>query len=131
MKELLSCLQKRDLLNQPVAAVESLTDWGEFYLETDLVHDAVDFFEKAGVQEPLRKLLELAREEGDVFLMRRVYAILGQEPTAREWLAVANQAERLGKFLFALKGYALAGATDKVDQLQQSLSAKPATAVPS
>jgi hypothetical protein len=129
MKELLSCLQKRDLLNQPVAAVESLTDWGELYLEVGLVHDAVDFFEKAGVQEPLRKLLELAREQGDVFLLRRVHAILGREPTAGEWLAVADQAERLGKLLFALKGYALAGATDKVDQLQQSLSAKPTATV--
>ena len=129
MKALLSCLQKRDLLNQPAAAVESLTDWGELYLETGLVHDAVDFFEKAGVQEPLRELLELAREEGDVFLMRRLSAILGREPGADEWLAAANQAESLGKFLFALKGYALAGATEKADQLKQGLIAKPTATV--
>jgi hypothetical protein len=129
MKELLSCLDKRDLLNKPSASVESLVDWGQGYLEAGFVYDAVDFFEKAGAQEPLRKLLELAQVEGDVFLLRRIHAILGQEPPTAVSLAVAEQAESLGKTLFAIKAYAHAGAADKAIQLQALLNAKPTTEV--
>jgi hypothetical protein len=116
---LLSCLEKRDLLNQPAASVDSLMAWGDRFLEAGCVHDAVDFYAKAGAQEALVRLLALAREEGDVFLLRRICALLGREPTAEEWLAAAEQAERLGKDLFAAKGYQAAGAQDRSDALRE------------
>jgi hypothetical protein len=125
MNALLSCLERRELLNKPVASVESLVAWGRSYLEAGFVYDAVDLFEKAGVQEPLRELLELAQVEGDAFLLRRICAILGEQPPATVSMAVAEQAEKLGKTLFAIKAYTQAGATDRATQLQALLNAKP------
>ncbi len=119
---LLTCFAKRDLLNQPAASVDTLMEWGDRYLEAGLVHDAVDLYEKAGAGEALTRLLEMARDDGDVFLLGRLVAILGRQPTAEEWLAVAEQAERLGKHAFAMKGYQEAGAQDRSDALRERIS---------
>lgn len=100
-KRELSCLIKRDLLNQPVASVENLLSWGQQYEEQGLLHDAVEFYEKAQAKEALLRLLEVAREEGDTFLFKRVNRILKREPTREEWLSLAKQAEQSGKEAFA------------------------------
>ena len=71
-KRELSCLIKRDLLNQPVASVENLLSWGQQYEEYGLLHDAVEFYEKAQAKEALFRLLEVAQEEGDTFLFLRL-----------------------------------------------------------
>ena len=115
---LLSCLEKRDLLNQPAASVDTLMQWGDRFLEAGFVYDAVNFYEKAGAKEALMRLLEMSRNDGDVFLLRRLCALLGREPSADEWLAVAEQAERQGKDQFAWKGYLGAGDQDRSDEVQ-------------
>jgi hypothetical protein len=115
---LLSCLEKRDLLNQPAASVDTLMQWGDRFLEAGFVYDAVNFYEKAGAKEALMRLLEMARNDGDVFLLRRLCALLGREPSADEWLAVAEQAERQGKDQFAWKGYLGAGDQGRSDEVQ-------------
>ena len=115
---LLSCLEKRDLLNQPAASVDTLMQWGDRFLEAGFVYDAVNFYEKAGAKEALMRLLELARNDGDAFLLRRLCALLGREPSADEWLAVAEQAERQGKDQFAWKGYLGAGDQGRSDEVQ-------------
>lgn len=115
---LLSCLEKRDLLNQPAASVDALVGWGDRSLRAGLIHDALDFYEKAGAPEALSRLLEIAESEGDAFLLRRVCSILGREPTTEQWLAVAEQAERLGKERFACKGYEAGGAQERCETLR-------------
>ena len=118
--DFLNCLEKRDLLNQPAASVDALVEWGDRYLDAGSVHDALGFYEKAGALEALGPLLELAKSEGDAFLLRRVCAVLGREPTSEEWLAVAEQAERLHKKNFACKAYEAAGAQDRCEALRPS-----------
>jgi hypothetical protein len=118
--DLLSCLEKRDLLNQPAASVDALVEWGDRYLDAGFVHDALGFYEKAGALEALPPLLEVAKSEGDAFLLRRVCAVLGREPIHEEWLAVAEKAERLQKQHFACKAYEAAGAEDRCEALRSS-----------
>jgi hypothetical protein len=117
--KLLSCLEKRDLLNLPAASVDTLMEWGDRYLEAGFVHDAVDFYEKAGAKEAVTRLLETAEDDGDVFLLRRLCSLLEREPTSEEWLTAAEQAERLGKDHFAWKGYQRAGAQDRSDAVRE------------
>lgn len=119
---LLSCLEKRDLLNQPAASVDTLMQWGDRFLEAGFVYDAVNFYEKAGAKEALTRLLEMAGNDGDAFLLRRLCALLGREPNADEWLAVAEQAERQGKDHFAWKGYLGAGDQDRSDKVRARIS---------
>jgi len=65
--ELLGCLEKRDLLNESVVSVDKLLEWGRRYEEAGFVYDAVDFYEKAGAGDELKRLLAAAKEEGTCF----------------------------------------------------------------
>lgn len=97
----MTCLEKRELLNRSVVSLDVLKARGEHYEELNLVHDAVDLYEKAGANDALRKLLNVAVEEGDTFLFRRLCRILKYQPGEEEWLSLARQADALGKQAFA------------------------------
>jgi hypothetical protein len=115
-KDSLSCLEKRDLLNQPAASIETLSSWGGKYEEAGSVFDALDFYAKANNREALERLLKLASDEGDVFLFKQVCRVLKYEPGAEEWLAVAKKAEELGKLAFAAQAYRLGGHEETAEQ---------------
>jgi hypothetical protein len=112
----LSCLDKRDLLNETAVSVETLLSWGQHYEEVGSLYDAVDFYEKAGAKEALSELLSKAQDAGNVFLFRRLCRILGHEPDRDAWLALAHRAEELGKLTFAAEAYRLGGVIDSSDQ---------------
>jgi len=104
-KESLSCLAKRDLLNQSAVSVENLLSWGNHYEQLALLHDAVNFYEKAKATDALGRLLKIVQEEGDTFLYKRINRILLREPDRQEWLTLASQAEQLGKLAFAAEAF--------------------------
>jgi hypothetical protein len=111
---LLGCLEKREILNQPAVSVESLTRWGHLFCEADLFHDAMDFFEKAGAQEPLRNLLTLAREEGNLFLFKRACKALKLDPEVDQWLDLATNAKDRGLLLYAAEALRMAGVDNEM-----------------
>jgi hypothetical protein len=105
----LNCLEKRDLLNQHAASVETLVRWGGTFEEAELFHDAIDFYEKAGAREPLKRLMDRALEEGDLFLLKRACRALKMEPDPDQWRVLGEQAKSHGKLLFAAEAYRHAG----------------------
>jgi hypothetical protein len=105
----LSCLEKRDLLNDAAVPLESVLSWGRHYEEAGSLYEAVDFYEKAGAREALERILAKARDAGNLFLFRRICRFLGHQSGAEEWLALANRAEQLGKRAFAAEAYRLGG----------------------
>ena len=100
-RDLLSCLEKRDLLNQSPVSVSKLMEWGKDYEEAGFPHDAADFYERAGGSEALERLLDLAVSEGDAFLFGRTLKALGREAAKEQWAAVAKRAGELGKLTLA------------------------------
>lgn len=112
----LSCLEKREMLNEQAASAEVLLSWGEHYEEVGSLHDAVDFYEKAGAKEALSRILDRARADGNVFLFRRIVRLLGLEPGPEEWAVLAGRAEELGKLTFAAEGKRLGGLTAALDE---------------
>jgi len=105
----LSCLAKRDLLNEQSASADVLLSWAQHFVERELLPDAVDFYEKAGAKDQLHELLKVAVEEGDAFLFKRINRCLGRGPEQQEWLLLASNAQRLGKDAFALEALRQAG----------------------
>lgn len=105
----LSCLEKRDLLNEAAVSLESVLSWGQHYEEVGSLYEAVDFYEKAGEREALVRILGKARDVGNLFLFHRICRILGHQPGSEEWLALASRAEQLGKLTFAAEAYRLGG----------------------
>ncbi|GLI34090.1 MAG: hypothetical protein GX433_18505 [Deltaproteobacteria bacterium] len=111
-RDILGCLEKRDLLNQNAVSVENLLFWGKRYEEAGLLSDAVDFYEKAKATDALNRLLENAKEEGDFFLFNRLSRILNFEGTSDDWMYLARQAEKAGKFTFAAQAALRADSRD-------------------
>lgn len=108
-RNLLNCLEKRDLLNQSAVSLETLKQWGEHFEENGMLHDAVDFYHKAHATEALGRILRAAADDGDAFLFNKVSRILKVEPTEEEWIRLAERAKEFGKVAFALQGYQRAG----------------------
>jgi len=119
MKKLgiLPYLKKRDILNDPEADSQRLKKLGDTYISLDLLHDALDFYEKAKDLSGIETIFEKALEEGDFFLVKQTTKILGKSLSNEEWLKLAKNAEEKGKFFFALEAYREAGAQDEVGRL--------------
>ncbi|MEJ5364515.1 MAG: hypothetical protein WHS86_05400 [Desulfosoma sp.] len=97
----LSCLEKRELLNRTAVSVDELRARAKALEEAGLIHDAVDFYEKAQAWSEIERLIPLAVEEGDAFLFARLFRVLKKDPSPEQWRALAARAEALGKRLYA------------------------------
>lgn len=89
-------LKRRHLVEETLPAPRALAI-AEAYLAEDRVFDALAFLHKAGAPDRLRALQADAVARGDLFLVREVAALLGEEPAAATWLAVAEAAAAAGK----------------------------------
>ncbi|MEZ4814928.1 MAG: hypothetical protein R3A80_06960 [Bdellovibrionota bacterium] len=82
--------------------------------------DAIDFL----TTEPdeLAKIKNAAIEEGNIFLLTKLFRVLGQE-NDDEVLRASMKAEELGKIRYAIKGYEKLGKTEKADSLKELIAA--------
>ena len=110
-------LKKRDLLNNPELPQAEAKKWADACLDAGLIHDAFEFYKKAGNMEGLEKILKFAEEEGDFFLVDCALKALNRSYTTGEWLKLAQKAEKLNKYLFASQAYKMAGKDDEVARL--------------
>jgi hypothetical protein len=108
-KNLLSSLEKRDLLNQSAVSADQLQMWGSRYEEEGFVNDAIDFYERADFKSGLENLISRAMEDGDAFLFGRILKALGREAEPLQWIALAKKATELGKTAFAREAYKKSG----------------------
>ncbi len=106
---LLSCLEKNELLNQKAVSIDKLLDWGKRHEESGLINDAIDFYERAGAPERLEAMLEIVRDEGDAFLYGRILRSLGRDAPAADWIAVGEKARELGKEAYAREAFKRGG----------------------
>jgi hypothetical protein len=97
----LDSINRRRLLNDGSPDPVKLGSLAREFAEQGFLSDAVDFLEKAKDTESLTALLDTAVSEGDLFLVRRILRILGRKPDKDLLLSVAENADRLGKALFA------------------------------
>ncbi len=106
---LLTCLEKRDMLNRSAVSVDQLLKWGRLYEEGGLINDAIDFYEKASSSEALENLLSLSLREGDAFNYARIMKALGRQAPADEWISLGKRAAELGKDAFAREAFKKGG----------------------
>lgn len=122
-KEFLSCLEKRELLNQSATSVDSLARWGRQFEDQGSVFDAVDFYAKANDREALDRLMKRAAGEGDVFLFKQVCRALKYEPGREEWIEIAKKAEEAGKLSLAAQAYRMGGEEEALEKDAPSATA--------
>lgn len=100
-EDALGCLEKRDLLNQPAASVDALKPWADRFFNMGHWSDAIDFYSKINGLDALEKILQVALDEGDLFLYNRVVRVLGIKARREDLVKLAENAEALGKNRFA------------------------------
>jgi hypothetical protein len=89
-------LSRRYLLESELdpAKARALAD---AYLEAGREIEAIEFFARAGAEEPLRALQGAAIGRGDVFLMKMASAALDEEPTSETWQTLQRAATAAGR----------------------------------
>ncbi len=108
-QNLLTCLEKRDILNRAAVPVDRLAEWGRLYEEEGQINDAIDFYAKAGATDALEKLLSPVHQDGDVFAYGRIVKAIGREVPAEDWVSLGKRAAELGKDAFAREAFKRGG----------------------
>lgn len=88
-------LKRRHLVERHLAPPQALAI-AEAYLEAERYVEAADFLRKAEAGERLAELRAQAIEGGDLFLLRRVAAAMGEAPSRDEFRRVAERARAEG-----------------------------------
>ena len=112
--------QKQKLLYSEDTPKTKLNELGERFFQAAWLVDAMDCWDRCGNKEGLEKIRQLAKTEGDAFILQRCLRLLDAQATEEEWNELATHAKKLGKLQFAREGFRLAGnrkALDEIDQL--------------
>jgi hypothetical protein len=100
-------LKRRHLLEENLTPAKARAI-AEGYLAENRPFDALAFLAKAGDTDRLRALAGEAAAQGDVFLVREIGTLVGEEPDAGEWREVARAASAAGKERYATEADRLA-----------------------
>lgn len=77
-------LKRRDILYGKDTPAEVLREYGDLYLRDGKPNDAVEFFGRARHTEGLRRIRQMAMDEGDLFLFSRAMEFLQDEVSPEE-----------------------------------------------
>jgi hypothetical protein len=107
-------------------SAENLIRYGDLYLESGAVSDALDFYAKAAHTEGLEKIRQITFENGDVFLFQRVAKALHVEPDPSDWKAIAGRAIEHQYFSFARHALEIINDTEGIKALAGMMKAEEA-----
>ncbi len=119
-------LERKEFLFSSKTRTEELARWGERYLQEDRPHDAVGFFRQARHAHGLRRIQEMAVEQGDFFLFRETLDGMDLSPSDLENLTrLAASAEAHGRWHDAKKAYERLRDQAGLQRVQDALARLP------
>ncbi len=116
---LLTCLKKRDQLNDRNVNAQAMIAEGTKFLEAGNDTDAMEFFAKADYREGLERILDQSVEEGDAFAAKSAGRRLGRVLSREQWARLGNGALERGKYRFALEAFTEAGEEEKREHVRR------------
>jgi hypothetical protein len=116
-------LKKRKLLWETKDA-DTMAKYGDLYLGEGSVDDAVDFYERAKHNDGFKKVLQIAKSEGNLYLYRKMCRLLKIQPDKAALEEVGNKAIELGKFSMALEAFKSAGNTMMIEKVEGLMGKK-------
>ena len=121
MSKLPDPLKKRDVLYGKNTPTEVLREYGDLYLNEGKPNDAVEFFGQVCYKEGLRRIRQMAIEEGDLFLFSRATEFLQEEVSAEDWRKLGKKVLEQEKHLFALKCFEKIGDREGIEETWKKL----------
>jgi hypothetical protein len=123
MAKILTCLKKRDLLHNPQAGDNELSQHGQEYLAQERLADALDFFEKARNREGIQQIRDRSIQEGDPFLLQQTSKLLQIKVDQGEWRRAGEKALAEGRLRQALAAFNAIPDEEKIQEIQSLLKA--------
>ena len=111
--KLMSCLKKRDMLNDAEADANILVLEAEKFWKAGYIQDALEFFAKAKSEKGIEQVVALAVEEGDFFVAESATKALGRDLGPSQWEALGEKAMGKAQYYFAFKAFTRAGDMEK------------------
>jgi hypothetical protein len=120
VKQIPDAIEKRDILHgRKKLSPQQKELIGLSLKDAGWASDAIDFLTENKTE--LENIKKVIIEEGNVFLLLKIFRILNEENQSELLQATAN-AEAHGKIRYALKGYEKLGRTEKYESLKSSIS---------
>jgi tetratricopeptide (TPR) repeat protein len=121
-KGILSCLKKRDLIQEAGTNAETLQRLGREYLSQNRSLEALEFFEAARDREGLELLKEKGLEEGDPFLYRQACKLLKINPNPADWQKIGEKARAAGRYQQALAAFKATSDDVRIKELESLIN---------
>jgi hypothetical protein len=121
-KAFLSCLKKRDLIQEVTTSRETLIKFGQEYLRQGRWLEALEFFERAPDPDGLETLKKRGLEEGDPFLYKQACRFLKEGPDPADWKLIGEKALFQGRRLQALTAFKALADETKIQEIEQLIS---------
>jgi outer membrane protein assembly factor BamD (BamD/ComL family) len=121
MSKLRSCLKKRDLLHNPQVSKEEFSKYGREYLADGRLVDALDYFEKAGDLEGIRRIHEQSIIDGDPFLLQKTSKLAGDPIAEEDWRKVGHKTLAEGRLHQALTAFKAIADEEQINKIQLML----------
>lgn len=109
----------RELVTDPKLTDEQVNSLGDQFLDAGRPAVALLFYERTKDRERLKRVLSLAVDTGDAFLLRAVERLAPGSASESDWRAAAERALADKKLLFAKQAFEKAGDTEKADAAHQ------------
>ncbi len=124
-------ISKREVLWGDETPREALIAYGDHFVESEFVHDALSFYMRADHEPGIRKIMDIAVAEGEVFILQRIERSHRIEIPVDTWRRAAESAERTGKLRYALVGFERAGDEERSSSIRAKLGiAEPVRPLP-
>jgi|WetSurMetagenome_2_1015567.scaffolds.fasta_scaffold314898_2 hypothetical protein len=121
-KGLMSCLKKRDLIQDVTTGREILIKSGLEYLNQGRTLESLEFFERSQDSEGLRTLQKRGLEEGDPFLYKQACKSLKESPDPAAWKRIGEIALSQGRFHQALTAFKALADESKIKEMEQLIA---------
>ena len=92
--------------------------YGNLYLESGRISDAIECFQKANHIAGLDKIGEIAVTSGDVMLYQQVLKALNRDACAEDWNKIGQRALAQKKYAFSLHAFEKGGDTAMCEQVK-------------
>ena len=121
-KAIVSCLKKRDLIQEETTSRETLIKFGQEYLNQGRWLEALEFFERAPDSVGLQTLKKKGIEEGDPFLYKQACKFLKESLDPAEWKLTGEKALSQGRWHQALTAFKALADETKIQELEQLIA---------
>jgi hypothetical protein len=118
--------RKRRILHEEKTTDDDLNDLGDRFREAGRLGEAIEAYAKTLDEKRIRSLRDYAIATGEPFVLAQTERLLRDEVPARDWRAVAEQAEADGRLHHARKAYERAGDEEKAASITSRLPTPPA-----